>query len=210
MVDLILLFLKSGIGITWHWYKHVNVYLVFCNFVNASFILYGTVTWLDDFCGFFPFVTGRSKRTVYIADKLRSVLISFEIENNTCILHFNVTLKCFNQSLSYMATLDMNTMNIIWKEVRLCKIIKTFQRILQIENWMLMLPFERKMWIFFPTEKVKEVVGYSRFDQIRCLSIHGKRLACKRICTYPSCKKDKRSSFIGRRMYKIWWRCGKC
>lgn len=74
-----------------------------------------------------------------------------------------------------------------------------------------MLPFERKMWLFFfPTEKVKEVVGYSRFDQIRCLSIHGKRLACKRICTYPSCKKDKRSSFIGRRMHKIWWRCGKC
>lgn len=132
MVDFILLFLKCGIGITWHWYIHVNVYLVFCNFVNASFILYGTVTWLDDFCGFFPFVTGRSKRTVYIADKLRSILISFEIENNTCILHFNVTLKCFNQSLSYMATLDMNTMNIIWKEVRLCKIIKAFQRILQI------------------------------------------------------------------------------
>lgn len=133
MVDFILLFLKSGIGITWHWYIHVNFFFwFFYNFVNASFILYGTVTWLDDFCGFFPFVTGRSKRTVYIADKLRSILISFEIENNTCILHFNVTLKCFNQSLSYMATLDMNTMNIIWKEVRLCKIIKTFQRILQI------------------------------------------------------------------------------
>lgn len=90
MVDFILLFLKSGIGITWHWYIHVNVYLVFYNFVNASFTLYGMVTWLDDFCGFFPFVTGRSKRTVYIADKLRSILISFEIENNTCILHFNV------------------------------------------------------------------------------------------------------------------------
>lgn len=90
MVDFILLFLKSGIGITWHWYIHVNVYLVFYNFVNASFSFYGTVTWLDDFCWFFPFVTGRSKRTVYIADKLRSILISFEIENNTCILHFNV------------------------------------------------------------------------------------------------------------------------
>lgn len=131
MVDFILLFLKSGIGITWHWYIHVNVYLVFYNFVNASFItLYGTVTWLDDFCGFFPFVTGRSKLTVYIADKLRSILIFFEIENNT--YYILMSWKCFDQSLSYMATLDMNTINIIWKEVRLCKIMKAFQKILQI------------------------------------------------------------------------------
>lgn len=52
------------------------------------------MSWLDDFCGFFPFVTGTSKRTVYIADKLRSILISFEIDNNTYILHFNV-MKMF-------------------------------------------------------------------------------------------------------------------
>lgn len=67
-------------------------YLVFYNFVNASFTLYGTVTWLDDFCGFFPFVTGRSKRTVYIADKLRSILISFEIDNNLIHVYYILML----------------------------------------------------------------------------------------------------------------------
>lgn len=185
-------------------------YLVFYNFVNASFItLYGTVTWLDDFFGFFPFVTGRSKLTVYIADKLRSILISFEIENNTCILHFNV-------------------MRMFWPVIELYGHVgyeyhqHHLERGMSLQNHEgisknssnLRLNADAAIWeedvIFFPTEKVKEVVGYSRFDQIRCLSIHGKRLACKRICTYPSCKKDKRSSFIGRRMYKIWWRCGKC
>lgn len=71
-------------------------YLVFYNFVNVLFIFYGTVIWLDDFCGFFFFVIGRFKRIVKIVDKLRLIFIFFEIDNKICILYFNVILKCFN------------------------------------------------------------------------------------------------------------------